>query len=449
MYNVKDYGALGDGKSLDSGAIQRAIDACAEAGGGTVYIPEGSYVCGTMHIKSNVCVHLDLGATIYGSTNPNDFDPYEVPTNNLYQDRSHSFFHHSLFHADGETHIALTGLGTIDMQSVWEVKSWFVPEIGREDEWCRACKIVALKNCKDVTIRDLTMKNATDLAVYFAGCEQVLVTGLKMRVHIDGISPDSCRDVVISDCIIEAGDDGIVMKSSYTLGKFRPMENLVISNCVVSSFCSGIKFGTESNTGFINITVTGCVIYNTRLSALALEAVDGAVIDGISISNISMRNVGNPLLITVQNRGRGPEGTPLGQIKNVSLSNITVVEPVEPFVVMAQNAAMYAKGETTVTPHYYPFLVMGDPKSPIRNVSLSNIQVMSPGGGTEEMRNIEVPEVHYGYPECNRFGNEHPAHGMIARDVDNLKLYNVDFYTEAPDARDPIALIRVTRFKEV
>jgi len=444
MYCVREYGAAGDGKQLDSVYIQKAIDDCAAQGGGTVLISPGTYLCGTMHLKSHVHVLIEKGAVVLGSKNGADFDPYEEdPSNCTYQDRSHSYFHHSLFHADGVSDIALSGFGTIDMQSVWEVTDT------ETNRWCRACKIVAFKNCTNVKIRDLTMKNATDLAVYVAGCENVIISGLDLTVYIDGISPDSCKNVVISDCIIDAGDDGIVAKCSYTLGRLKSMENLVISNCIVKSRCNGIKFGTESNSAFLNTTITGCAVYDTQLSGIALESVDGARLEGFSISNISMRNVGNPLLMMVLNRARGPEGTTIGQIKNVSISNMTITGPYAPWVGMYQNYWSYIKGNPTIKPRTYPFILIGQEDSIIQNVSLSNIQFAAEGGGTEEDRNLIIPDLRNGYPECRALGEKTPVYGMVARYVDNLKLYNVEFTTEKEDAREAVYLDKVTRYKFV
>ena len=440
MFNVKDFGAKGDGKTLDTLAVQAAVDACEEAGGGQVYFPEGTYVLGTVHFKNNVEIHISKGATVLGSMNPEDFDPYEEDSSNtIYQDRSHSYFHHSLFHADSVSDIALTGLGKIDMQSVWEVMPG----------WERACKIVAFKNCYNVVIRDLTMRNATDLAVYFAGCENVRITGLDLIVHIDGISPDSCKNVVISDCIIDAGDDGIVPKSSFTLGKFKAMENLCISNCVVKSRCNAIKFGTESNTAFINTTITGCTIYDTRYSGIALECIDGALIEGFSVSNISMRNVGNPFMIIVMDRGRGPEGTTVGEIRNISFSNITATGPYVAWEGPTWNYSCHMKNDVTQMPVTTPALIIGQPDSIIKNISLSNIFLSLPGGGCEDWKQNPVPEVRQGYAESVRYGRKPPAYGLLARDVDNLKLMNVEFVTEKEDARDAIYLENVTRFKNI
>jgi len=442
MYNVKDYGAKGDGINIDSIGIQKAIDACAENGGGTVFIPAGTYVCGTMHLKSHVHILFEKAALILGSKNIKDFDPLEEnPSNNLYQDLSHSYFHHSLFHADNVHDIALTGFGRIDMQSEWEVV----------EGWCRACKIIAFKECTDVVIRDLNMKNATDLAVYLAGCEFVTISGLSMAVHVDGISPDCCKNVTISDCFVDSGDDAIVPKCSYTLGRFKAMENLTISNCVVRSTASAIKFGTESNSAFRNITVTGCTIYDTRLKGIALQACDGAVIEGIAISNITMRNVGNPLLMMVLNRARGPEGTKVGEIKNVSISNVIITGPYpESYeATMAQNATDYFENNLTIRQDYYPFIMTGQPDSIIKNISLSNIQFVAPGGGTEEDRELEVREERTGYPIAMLLADKFPVYGLYARHVDNLKLYNVEFMTENEDKRDAIRLVNVKNYKSV
>lgn len=440
MFNVKDFGAKGDGKTLDTKAVQAAIDACYESGGGRVLISGGNFVLSTVHFRSNVEIHIEKGATVLGSKNPDDFEPIEEDaTNTVYQDRSHSYFHHSLFHADSVSDIALTGLGKIDMQSIWEV----------QPGWNRGCKIVAFKNCTNVVIRDLTMRNATDLAVYFAGCENVRVTGLDLLVHIDGISPDSCKNVVISDCIIDAGDDGIVPKSSFTLGKFKAMENLSISNCVVKSRCNAIKFGTESNTAFINTTITGCTIYDTRYSGIALECIDGALIEGFSVSNISMRNVGNPFMIIVMDRARGPEGTTVGEIRNISFSNITATGPYVAWEGPTWNNDCHNANDVTQMPVTTPPLIIGQKDSIIKNISLSNIFLSLPGGGCEDWKQNPVPQVRQGYAESIRYGRKPPAFGLIARDVDNLKLVNVEFVTEKEDARDAIYLENVTRFKNI
>lgn len=454
MYNVKDFGAVGNGISVDSVAIQRAIDYCETIGGGTVYIPEGKYLCGTVHLKSNVHVFLDHGATVLGSKNPDDFDPYEEDAANTeFQDRSHSYFHHSLFHADSAEDIALTGFGRIDMQSAWEDLTFFEFGSGenRGQRWCRGAKAIAFKECKNVVIRDLCVRNVTDLAVYLAGCENVTVSGLNIATHVDGISPDCCKNVVISDCIVDAGDDAIVPKCSYTLGRFQAMENLTIASCVIRSSASAIKFGTESNSAYLNTTVTGCTIYDTRLEGLMIMTTDGALVEGLSVSNITMKNVAQPLLIMVGDRARGPKGTKIGEIRNVALSNIVVTGPYTETVVetMAQNSADYYKEDLTKKMIPLPFIISGQEDSVIKNVSLSNVIFSAPGGGRREDGEREMKNVREEYPMSLAFGEVAPVYGMFARCVDKLRLYNVDFSTVREDGREAIRLDRVTGFLEI
>lgn len=444
MFDVREYGAVGDGVSFDSPFIQKAIDACAENGGGTVFIPAGKYVCGTIHMRSHIHVLLEKGAVLLGSKDLNDFDPFEEnPSNCEYQDISHSYFHRSLFHADHVEDIAITGLGEIDMQSVWdEVNKWF-----------RGAKIIAFKECTDIVIRDLTMRNATDLAVYVAGCEYVTVSGLHIVAHIDGVSPDCCKNVTISDCIIDSADDAIVAKCSYTLGRFKDMENLTVSNCVMRSNAAALKFGTETNSAFKNITITNCTIYDTQLNGIALLTADGAVMEGVSISNITMRNVGNPILIQILNRGRGPkpEADKVGEIKNVSISNVIITGPYPDYfqATKAQFLSTYRDNNLTLRGIHHPLVIAGQPDSLIRNVSMSNVIFSAHGGGTLEDREIQLPTVRDGYPGSNLFGDKYPVYGLFAINADNLKLYNVEFTTELEDKRDDILLMNVSRFRRV
>ncbi len=444
MYNIRDYGAVGDGQKPDSPAIQRAIDDCAENGGGTVFVPAGKYLCGTVHMQSHVHILFEKGATLYGSKNLDDFDPFEEnPANNEYQDISHSYFHRSLFHAEFVEDIAITGFGQIDMQSVWD----------EVNEWFRGAKIIAFKECKDIVIRDLSMKNATDLAVYLAGCEFVTVSGLHIVAHIDGVSPDCCKNVTISDCIIDSADDAIVAKCSYTLGRFQDMENLTVANCVLRSNAAAIKFGTETNSAFRNITITGCTIYDTQLNGIALMTADGAAMEGVSISNITMRNVGNPILIQILNRGRGPkpESDKVGEIKNVSISNVIITGPYPDHfqATRAQFLWSYRQNHLTLRGIHHPIVVAGQPDSLIRNISFTNIMFSAHGGGTLEDRNIQLPTVRDGYPGSNLFGDKYPVYGLFAIHVDKFRLYNVDFSTELEEKREDILLMNVTNFTRV
>ncbi len=432
MYNILDFGAVSDGVTNSAPFIQKAVDHCAKNGGGVIYVPYGKYVMSSVHLHSNIHFVFEPGVLILGSLNPDEFDAREEIDYPLYQDCSHSYFRRSLFWAENCENISFSGNATIDMREVWE--NTLVPN---EHPWvgCRANKIITLKNCKKVDISDLKMYNATDLAVYMAGCEDVKVTGLTMRVNIDGISPDCCKNVVISDCNVVAGDDGIVLKTSYALNEKRACENISISNCVVSSRMCAIKFGTETNGDFKNITISNCSIYDTCLTAVALEIADGGVMDGVTVSGITMQNVGTPFIIMLTNRARGPKGTKIGKIKNVTIDNLTAIGsygPIEPI----RYTNILEDNELQNAPVLFSSSVVGQPESFLENITLSNINLTVPGGGVEEDRNIIVPEIPKEYPRASAFECKLPASGIYFRYVKGLSLHNINVQTLKEDKRD-------------
>lgn len=442
MFDIIDFGAIADGATNIAPSVQKAIDACNESGGGTVFVPAGTYVMGSAHLYSNVHIVLEAGAKILGSTNMDDYDPRESFEGPRYQDGSHSYIHHSMFWAEDCENISITGLGVIDMQEVWE--SVHTPG---ESEWGgkRGAKIIACKRCRNVTVTDLTLLHATDIAVYFAGCERVRVRGLSVDTNIDGISPDCCKDVVISDCMVKSGDDAIVLKSSYILKEKRVCENVTITNCIASSRCNGIKLGTESNGGFKNIAISNCVVYDTFSSGIALQITDGGDMDGVTVSNITMKNVGSPIFIILSDRRRAPEGTGLGSLKNVTINNLTATGPYTRWYA-PRFSAVQESGEYCYS-DVHTSTVTGQPDKPIENITLSNICITVPGGGSEEERNAVLPEITKLYPENRFFGDKNPAYGIYFRHARNLNMSNVHVDTLEPDAREMFYLEDVENSK--
>lgn len=432
MYNILDYGAVSDGKSNSAVFVQKAIDECAKNGGGVIYFPYGKYVMSTVHLYNDIHLVFEPGTLILGSLNPDDFDAREEIKYPLYQDCSHSYFRRSLFWAEDCENISFTGNATIDMQEVWE--NTFVPN---EKKWvgCRANKIISLKRCKNVLISDLKMYNATDLAVYFAGCEDVRVTGLTMLVNIDGISPDCCKNVVISDCNVVAGDDGIVLKTSYTLNEKRACENISISNCVVSSRMCAIKLGTESNGDFKNISVSNCSIYDTCLTGVALEVADGGVMDGVTVTGITMKNVGTPFIIMLTDRRCAPEGTTIGKIKNIVIDNLVATGPYG-YINPIRYTTIIPDEELFNAPVVIASGVVGQPGEKLENISLSNIYLTVPGGIGKAGRDIIVPENPGATPSAGAHGELLPASGIFFRHVKNLSIQNVNVFTIDDDARE-------------
>lgn len=450
IFNVKVYGTKADGITLDTEAVQKAVDACNEAGGGKVFFPKGMYVLSTVFLKSNVHIELEEGTLILGALDFYAYAQQEKIDYPAYQDASHTYFDLSMFVGRNCDNISITGKGKIDMRSVWDEDGVRGTAIRH-----RGPKCISLRECNNVLISDLDINNVTDLAIYFAGCENVDIHGIKMCVYIDGISPDNSKNVKIYDCDVESGDDGIVFKSSYTLNRLDVCRNMRVWNCKIKSRCNALKFGTETNGGFYDTVVENIEICDTRISAVAIESVDGAIIDGLTIKNVNMTNVNAPLFIHIGKRMRGPEGREIGQIKNVTLENINVDGPYEPYNIIAWNYFSYKNNDFRqypwifggVTPENADIMISGRytdwqmtsnccglPERHLENITLRNVH-MKLDGGVQEY-NKEVPDVPPAYPEVYVYGKILPAKGIYFRYIDGLTLDNVTVETYRPDARE-------------
>jgi polygalacturonase len=454
VYNVKDFGAIADGQTLNSEAVQKAIDACSQTGG-TVFFPKGEYVLATVFIKSNVTVELEEGAVILGSLDFYDYRPDEKVDYPLYQDASHSFFECSMFVGLGAKNIRFIGKGKVDMRSVWD-------EDNVRGIVHRGAKCIALKNCENVEIRDWNIQNVTDLAVYFAGAKNVEVADLTMRVYIDGVSPDNSENVKIHGCKIEAGDDAIVFKSSYTLNKLGICKNIHVWDCKLKSRCSAIKFGTETNGGFEDILIEDIDIFDTRITGIAIESVDGAIADGITVRNVRMKNVGAPLFVHVGMRMRGPQGREIGHIRNVTFENITAVGPYEPYEIVAWNYVSYVENDVYQEPWKMNFAytdatmtkddawqissnMCGLKDHPLENLVLRNVYLELDGG--VDTFDPVVPEIPRPYPEVNTYGRILPAKGIYFRHINGLTMENVKVKTYRDDKREDFVFDRVENLK--
>lgn len=449
IFNIIDYGAVGDGITLNTRAVQRAIDDCSKKEGGTVVFPDGWFVLSTVYLKSNVSIEFSENTVVLGSLNFYDYDKDEAVDYPLYQDASHSFFHCSLFVGEDCENVTIYGGGRIDMRSVWDLDNV-------RNMCCRGAKVIALKNCVGVRLYGFSIENATDLAVYFAGCKAVEISRLKMRVYIDGISPDNSEDVIISDCDVETGDDGIVFKSSYTLNRLGVCKNIQVRNCRVKSRCNALKFGTESNGGFENIIIDGVQIRETRITGLSIESVDGAKIKNITVKNVSMRNVNAPLFIHIGRRMRGPKGLGLGNIEDIVLENITAEGPYEPYDAIPWNVFTWKDNCTKQYPWNFtasPNFDYNNPKKcelsnwqitsnicglkerPLKNILLKNVSLLLDGGLQGDIP-VAREEAREDYPEVDTYGKLLPAKGIFFRYIDGLTLQNVRVKTYREDIRE-------------
>ncbi len=430
--NVRDFGAVGDGKTLDSPAIDKAIEACVRAGGGTVVVPAGTYLSGTIHLRSNLNLFLDAGAAIIGAPQEmKAYDPPEEFAGKAYQDGGHTWFHNSLMWGEDLTDISITGTGKIDGGGLTRKDK----EVG-EGSIGLGDKAIALKRCRQVVIRDITIFHGGHFAIIVTGCTMVAIDNVVIDTGRDGINIDCCQSVVVSNCRINApNDDALCPKSSFALGKRVITENVTITNCQVSGYEEGtlldgtmkpsrvkngrIKFGTESNGGFRNITISNCTFRECR--GLALEEVDGGILENITISNITMMNVDDyPIYVTLGRRNRGPDSTTIGIVRNIFLSNII------------------ATGVDSMSGIH----ITGLPGFPVENVRLRNISLSFTGGGTKEDAGRIPPELDKGYPEPRKIGIT-PAYGLFARHVKGLELNDVRLEYERTDLRPPVVCVDV------
>jgi len=428
FFNVKDYGAIGDGKNLDSKAINAAIESAVKAGGGTVYVPAGNYLCGSIRLKSNIALFIDQGATIIAAqvNAENDYDAEETSISIKYQDSGHSHWKNSLIWGIDIQNVSILGTGRIDGKNLY--KDFLRGSLQN------ANKAISLYRCKNVIMHDITIIHGGWFAILATGVDNLTIDNLKIDTNRDGMDIDCCRNVHVSNCSVNSPyDDGICLKSSFGLGLARATENVTISNCMVSGYDEGtfldgtylrttnseygnhplgrIKFGTESNGGFKNITITNCVFDYCR--GLALESVDGGLLEDVTISNITMRDVvSDPIFLRLGSRMRGPEGVPIGKLRRIKISNMIVYN---------------------ADPNY-SCTIAGLPGNPIEDISLSNIHIYYKGGGTVEQAERKVPENEKNYPEPGMFGVP-PTYGLFVRHAKDIKINDVEFSFLEPDFR--------------
>jgi polygalacturonase len=464
IYNVRAFGAAGDGKTLDTPAIDKAIETANAAGGGTVFFPAGNYLSVTIHLKSNVALYLDQGATIVAA-DPKDGHRYDNPEPNeqwdAYQDFGHSHWRNSLIWGENIENVSILGPGTIwgkglvrsgggsrtseQREALKNIKPkrpkgpFGYPSPGDtvEDGWGN--KALALKLCRNVTIRDVTFRKGGHFAILATGVDNFTIDNVKMDTNRDGMDIDCCRNVRISNCTVNSPfDDGICLKSTHSLGFPRATENVTITNCQVSGYDEGtyldgtfkreykkyshntttgrIKFGTESNGGFKNVTISNCVFDYSR--GLALETVDGGLLEDVTISNITMRDIVNaPIYLRLGARLRGPDGAAVGKLRRVTISNVVIHN---------------ARSEQGV-------IIAGIPDHPIEDVVLDNVRIDYVGGGTPEMASAVFKNDIKDYPEPHNHGVT-PAYGLFAQHVRGLDVRNFRVSVASEDARPPIIL---------
>lgn len=444
IFNIREFGAVGDGHSIDSPAINRAIEAAASNGGGAVFAPAGVYACYSIRLRSNVSLYLDQGTTILAAYTPESgsggYDEAEPQGEwEPYQDYGHNHWRNSLIWGEGCHDISIFGPGLIWGKGLSRGYR-NDPGIPNPDGPGVGNKSIALKNCHNVILRDFSILQGGWFGILATGVDNLTIDNLKIDTNRDGMDIDCCRNVRISNCTVNSPwDDGICPKSSFALGYPRPTENVTITNCFVTgsyelgsvldgtwkrmpdSFTQStgrIKCGTESNGGFRNITITNCVFEHSR--GFALETVDGALCEDITFNSVTMRGTLNaPIFFRLGRRMRGPHTAKVGTLKRILVSNIV------------------SSGALQM-----PSILSGVPGFPIEDVKISDVFLQQTGGKPEAMKIDVPPEKEQEYPEPSMFGDL-PATGFFIRHVRNLEVSNVEIAVERADARPAVVLIDV------
>jgi len=460
IFDVRTYGAIGDGKTVDSPAINKAIEAAAAAGGGTVLFPAGTWLSFSIRLKSHVNLHLTQGATILAADSPlpgaatgyngGTYDAAEPNTAwDAYQDYGHNHWHNSLLWGEDIHDLSITGPGLIHGKGLsfggnraargnYPLFKAEQPGVGN--------KAIALKNCRNVIFRDFSILKGGHFGFLLTGVDNLTIDNITIDTDRDGIDIDCCKNVRVSNCFVNSPwDDAICPKSSYALGYARATENMTITNCYVSGYYElgtlldgtfkkftpdfrvprngRIKCGTESNGGFKNIAISNCVFEGCM--GLALESEDGALCEDIAISNISMRDVVNaPLFFRLGSRLRGPrESTKVGTLQRVVVDNL-----------VSYNTGAHISS-----------ILSGIPGNAIQDVKLSNIYIQHLGGASADMAKIVLPENAEKYPDPHMFGTDTPSQGFYLRHIDRLEMSHVEVQPAQPDQRPTFYLEGVNR----
>lgn len=431
-YRASLFGIHSDGVTVNTRSIQYAIDFIHQNGGGRLVFFVGRYVTGSIHLKSNVTLHLEEGATLVGSLNPWDYDR-KVWT--------------AIVFAHDQQNIAITGQGTIDGRGryiarniVDMIHKGLIKDGFRFDrpEAESRPTLTYFRNCENVKIKGVAMNNSSSWVQIYDQCKNVLIDSItvdsKAYWNNDGIDIVDCDGVTITNSYIDASDDGICLKSHDAT---KVCKNIVINNCTIRSSANGIKFGTATYGGFSNVKISNIKIYDTYRSAITLAAVDGGFVENVWVDSVQAYNTGNAIFLRIGERIKGKKG----RMENIHISNMYVEVPAT-----KPDAGYEYEGPIEDMPrNISPSGIVGMPDALIDNVTLKNIEIRYPGGGNAMFAGVslteldKVPEKPEFYPEFSMF-NELPAWGLYVRHAKNIKIEGLTLSCEKKDYRAAVVL---------
>ena len=450
---ITDFGAKSDTTVLSTAAIQTAIDCCANEGG-RVVVPAGNFKTGTIVLRSNVNLHLESGATLYGSTDLRDYRRMKSSYISL---RTHTPTI-QLIYADSVENVVIDGYGTIDGRGRGFKKlSW-------NDEGITRPHLLRFIQSRDIVVKDINLRNSGCWMQHYLACDRVRIDGIKVtnrnNYNNDALDLDGCHDVIVRGVIADSDDDGITLKSTSP----RLCEDIVIENCIVSSHCNAVKLGTETNGGFRNILIRGIVVKPSAnqttqffgrergTSALSLEIVDGGLMENVSVDGMNIMGTESPIFVRLAHRGRGYTFNKSDAEAFVSQSvqggneGATRSQKPDSVETVGRMRSIYINNVHARDCGNFGSSITGLEGHEVEDVRVSNVSIRQRGGIThndlklidEALRDEKTAE----YPEATMWGPL-PAKGFYVRHARNVRFENVEIYTETDDARPEFVKIDV------
>jgi hypothetical protein len=426
-YDIRTAGAVGDGTTLDTKAIQSTIDQCSAAGGGIVLVTGGKYLTGTLYLKNDVCLHVDSGAAILGSPHIAD---YTTDTDRTMY-KGEPYMNRCLFFAKDAHNISIEGSGTIDGQG----KSF--PERG--DRQKNRPKLIRLLDCSHIRVRDINLRSPASWTNEWRYCSDIAVDGISIisraNSNGDGIDFDGCTNIRVSNSSFDTSDDSICLQTSMV---DKPCRDVSVSNCKFTSRWAGVRIGLLSRADFENVTVSDCTFTNHNDSGLKIQMNEGGEMKNMLFKNLVMKNVPRPVFLTFCQKNAwvdsSAELAPMKRVSDIEFDNITVDDAPG-----GMNAA---------------FMVTGMPGHPVENITFNNIHATFAGGGTADdakdvLAELTPEDLATRWPEYSMLHGTVPAFGIYARHVKGITLQHVSLSTTKPDARPAVVFVDVSESKAI